>query len=510
MEKNQRKSFWVNLGILVLFCFFSIDVFANNVEVANVTIIQQSTAQQTCKIEFDISWENSWRNQLNYDAVWVFIKYSTDSGSTWAHATLKSSGTNPSEFSQGTGTTLDVFVPTDKKGAFLQRASNGVGSVDTDNLSFVWDWNADGLTASSSARVKVFAIEMVYIPQASFYLGDGASTRTFRQTGSNIPVQITTSSVVVKSDAASHDDSQLYGDGILVDGDGGIDKDGILAVDNATYPTGYNAFYLMKDELSQGAYVDFLNTITSTQATTRYPGTPAFPMGYTLSESGGVYSATASWVAMNHISWCDLAAYADWAGLRPITELEYEKACRGPATPVAGEYAWGNTNISTTTYTYQNSGTESESVSNQPTDTGNAIYGSTSGQSAVRRVGMLATSYTSRQEAGAGYYGVLDLTGNVWERAVTLGNSVGRGFQATHGDGAVTSDGYADNADWPGYESGKVGGISGGVVQGFGDRGEGYYYANYLAVSDRTSASYIITSTERSDKHGGRLGRSAS
>ena len=32
---------------------------------------------------------------------------------------------------------------------------------------------------------------------------------------------------------------------------------------------------------------------------------------------------------MTYISWPDLLAYADWAALRPITELEYEKAARG-------------------------------------------------------------------------------------------------------------------------------------------------------------------------------------
>jgi hypothetical protein len=113
--------------------------YANNIAVSNVTITGQSTSAQTCKVQFDISWNNSWRNAINYDAAWVFIKYSTDSGTTWAHATLKTAGTNPSGFSQGTGTGLDIVVPTDKKGAFLQRTSNGSGSVSTTSIQFVWD-----------------------------------------------------------------------------------------------------------------------------------------------------------------------------------------------------------------------------------------------------------------------------------------------------------------------------------------------------------------------------------
>ena len=49
--------------------------------------------------------------------------------------------------------------------------------------------------------------------------------------------------------------------------------------------------------------------------------------------------------AMNNLSWADLAAYLDWAALRPMTELEFEKVCRGTMPRVAGEYPWGDTTI---------------------------------------------------------------------------------------------------------------------------------------------------------------------
>jgi len=38
--------------------------------------------------------------------------------------------------------------------------------------------------------------------------------------------------------------------------------------------------------------------------------------------------------ACNLLSWWDGAKFAAWAGLRPMSELEYEKACRGPLKPV--------------------------------------------------------------------------------------------------------------------------------------------------------------------------------
>lgn len=48
-----------------------------------------------------------------------------------------------------------------------------------------------------------------------------------------------------------------------------------------------------------------------------------------------------AWVSANDLSWMDGAVLADWAALRPFTELEFEKAARGPVVPVADEFAWG-------------------------------------------------------------------------------------------------------------------------------------------------------------------------
>ena len=105
--------------LLIVFCLLSSvfcpPAYANNITTSNVTINTQSTANKTCVVQFDISWQNSWRNPMNYDAAWVFVKYSTDGGSTWAHATLKASGTNPSGFSGGSGTGVDIIVPSEKK-----------------------------------------------------------------------------------------------------------------------------------------------------------------------------------------------------------------------------------------------------------------------------------------------------------------------------------------------------------------------------------------------------------
>lgn len=70
------------------------------------------------------------------------------------------------------------------------------------------------------------------------------------------------------------------------------------------------------------------------------------------------------WVVCLFLTWFDACSYLDWAGLRPMTELEYEKACRGNQTPVAGEFAWGSTS-----YTLLTGVTSSGSSSEVPTPT---------------------------------------------------------------------------------------------------------------------------------------------
>lgn len=110
----------------------------------------------------------------------------------------------------------------------------------------------------------------------------------------------------------------------------------------------------MKYELTQGQYADFLNHLTPSQAAACFP-TPDDISGagtmcpdkyrYTISNNGGTYTAAAPGYGNNWMMWEDDIAYADWAGLRPLTEREYEKTGRGPLPALASEYAWGTTTI---------------------------------------------------------------------------------------------------------------------------------------------------------------------
>jgi formylglycine-generating enzyme required for sulfatase activity len=183
-----------------------------------------------------------------------------------------------------------------------------------------------------------------------------------------------------------------------------------------------------------------------------------------------------------------------------MTELEFEKACRGTGLAVANEYAWGSTGIADNEYTIINGGTTSEAIApaSYSTTVGNAAYiltipltGSIIGP---LRLGIFAGTpgNTGRVTAGATYYGIMEMSGNLRERPVTVGNTTGRTFAGAHGNGTLDAAGNADASNWPG---------TGALGAGF--RGGSWSNAGtYLRVSDRVSAAN--TSDIRSISYGGR------
>jgi formylglycine-generating enzyme required for sulfatase activity len=197
-------------------------------------------------------------------------------------------------------------------------------------------------------------------------------------------------------------------------------------------------------------------------------------------------------VAMSYLSWDDMLAYLDWAGLRPMTELEYEKACRGTVTPVSGEYAWGTTNVTGATG-LSNAGKVTEVPSNSGANV--AYDGLVSGPVRVGSFASLNYGGASRELSGGSYYGVMEMSGNVSEFAVTLGDSTGRAYTGAHGDGSLASTGASNVTAWP-------------TTAGFGRRG-GHWNGSgtLLTTSDRFTASESISL--RAKARGGRGVRAA-
>ena len=505
--KKRTITLFTALALLL----FAGSVAANNINVSNIRVTGQNTtagennpANYTL-VQFDLSWENSWRTSSapnNWDAAWVFVKYRVGSGD-WQHAWLNNTG-----HSSGTGTsaTIDAGLLTPGTafhattnpalGVFIYRSADGTGNFSITGAQLRWNYGANGVADNATVDVKVFAIEMVYVPAGNFYVGSGGTETSafYMYPTTTNPYQITGEGAITvgTTDGNLYYPSSTYGG----------DQSGPIP---ANFPKGYAAFYCQKYEISQQQYVDFLNTLTSAQASTRYPN--ATTNRHAITVSGGVYSTTNPYVACNFLSWMDGAAYSDWAGLRPMTELEFEKACRGLETPVANEYAWGTATVAGNAYTLENDNATNEGIaSNYSTSTGNASYDITDGSiDGPLRVGIFAANADNqgRITAGASYYGIMELSGNLWERAVTVGNATGRDFTGLHGNGALSTNGHANETAWPGLTSGEVTGATGSGFRA----GNWYTAATYVRVSDRSRAARPGTS--RSSYYGFRAVRVA-
>lgn len=462
---------------------------ANNLDISSASLTGANFTDGTIKAQFDISWANSWRSSANYDAAWVWVKYSTDGGGNWSHATLKTAGANPPGFSNGTGpTAVDVVVPADKMGAFIQRNDNGAGTTSVAGIQLVWDYSGDGVASAATVRIKVFGTEMVYIPQGAFYAGDNAaSTASLKQGAADSDPWY-----INDSDDMAMNGGEFY---YVSGGNTGENATGASFTIPAAFPNGFDAFYLIKYELSQGQYADFLNTITSDQASNRYDSGDVGTYRYNITGSYPNYSAVRPDRAMNFLFWVDVAAYADWAALRPMTELEFEKAARGNQSAVGEEYAWGTTSIFEAT-TITGSETGAETVNGNCNYIGNVFTGGDGGSGPLR-CGIFATGSSDRSAAGASYYGVMELSGNLWEILVTVGNAAGRNFTGLHGDGSLDSSGNANTANWPGTNAVGAGFRGGSWVDVGTD----------VRTSGRGLAAYVFTG--RDSSCGGRCGRTS-
>ena len=173
----KRNNFFALCFILLLPLS---SLFSNNIKVENARLTGQNTAERYTMIEFDISWDNSWRDIVNWDAAWVFVKYQGSNG-IWKTAYLD---VNDANHIAPVGSVINAggshFITSPYSvGVFIYRSSNGSGSNNWDKVQLRWNYSYQAIDDNALVTFKVFAIEMVYVPQGSFYLGDGSSTYHF-------------------------------------------------------------------------------------------------------------------------------------------------------------------------------------------------------------------------------------------------------------------------------------------------------------------------------------------
>ena len=498
-KTNQRiDALFLVLIVLPAVLLFNAAVNANNLTVSDMTLTGQDTTSDFMLVEFDIAWENSWRvssGPSNWDAAWVFIKYRRNSETRWYHATLN--------FVDGTGSGDGHTVPAnalmDSKeddgaggayGVFIYRDSDfPQADVVYNDVRLRWNYGIDGVADDDSIEVCVFGIEMVYVPQNSFYVGDG-STQTdvqgaFELENTGNPFHITSEGILTLG-GNTPGSMCTYGMAMTPPDDF---NDATSKTLPAEFPKGYDGFYCMKYELHQQGYVDFLNKLDAAQAANR-ENTSETGWRHALTGTTGNFTTSNPYVAAAYLSWADARAFLDWAALRPMTELEYEKACRGAVFPVPDEYAWGSDSIVRDTFAMNNMGMAHEGISlNYLTTGGNAAYEESiyhkNGIQGPLRVGIFAanTGNTGRVTSGATYYGIMEMSGNIWEQVVSVGSAQGRAFTGEHGDGNLDASGDANASNWPGTNAVGAGLRGGCFVRHDMD----------IRVSDRSLASYSVT-----------------
>lgn len=476
---------------LLLFWLTSLNGLANNVRV-NGELVRARHQSGKIQLNFSVSWNNGWNDPYNWDAVWVFVKYrlKTDVGA-WKHANIESTG------SAATG--LNLCVGENGVGAFLFPQMNGAADV-TDKgvalvLSELTGISMDDALSADKVEFSIHLIEMVLMPEGAFYAGDGKAKNTIWSV-----------------------ENDKKGQAAL------IDKAGSLAINagddyltlGETYPKGYSGFYAMKYELSQAQYVDFLNKLSRTQQASRITGLATMKPGEYIfgdrskpSARNGIvlyvnepdrpaifahnltqdtrYNAEDDGqnLACNYLSPYEMLCYCDWAGLRPMTELEFEKSCRRPfpETALAGGYAWN-----TTTYraiagegdmvnAYQ--GTEYVQEAAKNVNAGNHMGPVRCGAFAAHPDGV------SQEESGASCNGLMEMSGNLREICYTALANVGYRPNRTEylGDGELNGTGFVNinNDFWPQNKADfipKGGGFSSGDTE--------------LQVSDRSLINYIV------------------
>jgi formylglycine-generating enzyme required for sulfatase activity len=488
---------------------------ANDISITNQINGAYNPTTGTAEVQFDISWANSWRTYgepKNWDAAWVFCKVRVNGGD-WRHLEFTESGhTVPSSptgisLSLGLADTSSGYNSSSNPavGVFLYRSAEGFGSLSASGVRLRWNYADNGVLTTDLVEIKIFGIEMVYVPEGAFYVGDGSGSTYVLKQGSadNDPWYISSESADISVTNAVSNGYYYVTD---CDACGGTsdEADGATFTIPATFPKGVGSFYIMKGEISQNQWVRFFNTLTSTQKSTRditstkgdsllFRNNVSWISGdATLPDNGG--GATYSGVAMNYISWADVLAYLDWSGLRPMSELEFEKAARGHLTPVANEYAWGSTSLTQAT-SISNGG-----LANERTQSGSNMAHNSSVDGPVR-VGSFASGVNARASSGGGFYGAMELSSNLWERTITIGNTTGRNFQGRyHGDGALTSSGNANSSTWPGPD--------GSSAVGSGFKGGSFQMATgWSRISNRGYAA--LPGTSRGAGAGGRGARSS-
>ncbi|GAB5517936.1 MAG: hypothetical protein RhofKO_01870 [Rhodothermales bacterium] len=430
----------LRLGLLLLLTL-PIAAQATDLRIEQARLVNLRETTGTAYVLLDIGWDNAWHNDRNHDAAWVVLKLLDPEGG-YRHIPIDASGHQVVEVPGYAGPAASIQAANDRTGFVVHPNTRYRGDVRW-RLRIEIDESA--LPESLGRHVlQAYGVEMVYIPEGAFALGDTDPTAYdfgayFRSDADGQPdglYEVTSEAEI----AIGPTTSQLYYSTGEYRGDG----DGPIP---AAFPKGYDAFYLMKYELRQGDYAAFLNTLPTDHAAAHFPfdtiDNYAQERG-SLERTTNRYHAKHPDRALNFAAWDDQLAWSDWMACRPPTEFEFTKAARGPEATVGNSFPWGTASV--------------DGLARLMGPSGDLVM--TNGWDEDQ------LNDATRSVFGASFYWVMDLAGSVWERVLSPGYPDGRAYTGSHGDGTLDAEGRATNADWPHTYLER---------EGHGYRGGGFY-----------------------------------
>jgi formylglycine-generating enzyme required for sulfatase activity len=491
--------------IFFTFVLVWINLQANNLQITNLTYDANANT-----VNFDISWKSGfYASPFISDHVYIFIKYRNSNSSAWNTMTFPAAGhsdDNP-----------DMSLSIDSQSPINSSTNERIAMRASHTGSFTSGETSSNCTVKLSDQItlvepsfKVFGIEMVQSGFATtdpYYLGDGISANRFHQgddtslpfyyDGSPSTIQVGTGAADINTTSSTP-----------------------IPVNSIYFRYFWRQFNLMRYEISQGQYLDFLNCLSRTgqneHTDTDISGisisnTFVMSNSTTMTNRNGIRcdsilpnggpitffcdynengipneNGDGQNIAANFLLPKDLLAYLDWAGLSPMNEAQFEWYCRGPELPVPGEYAWGST--VKTSVTFLNGPTIGKN-NEIPLNIGADGLYKPSGS--PMRTGATATASTNRVQAGASYFGAMDLTGNVAE--LVIGSYSVEDFEIynpnfSDGDGSLDIFGN-HNQNWPSNMTTK---------------GKAPSLVDLNSVSHKAAGSPYVSNTIRDAKNGGR------
>ena len=289
--------------------------YARDVSVSNVGISNVNPGAGTCTINYTLT-----RTQPAISAdqpIWVFVKYrlSTDTDFTGWQDTDDHDATNDDSDGRFTGNNGSQNAVSNKVNANLSGDVGIVTSDDSKQITWTWGSGGTNLSSANAVRVRVYAVEMVLVP-------DGGEM-TF-----------------------------------------GTDTSASYEITGGSYNP--SAYYLMKYPCTAEMYAAFLNCcvnrhdgsaganykfydgqMTDGDSHDRLDMTGAIGTNAVFTANGGQED-----YAMTHVNWYSAYDWCKWAGLHMPTEEEFEYEASNVANPNPAEnrdFPWGNDEPNSTT-----------------------------------------------------------------------------------------------------------------------------------------------------------------